>query len=205
MEQKKEALLEAMVSRHAPGVYERVRGACVGIAGLGGLGSTIAGALARTGVGRLILVDFDVVEPSNLNRQHYFLDQVGTPKAEALRENLQQMNPYSIYEIHSTRVTPENINTLFSEVEVLVEAFDRPEEKAMLLAHFRGAPVVAASGMGGYGSCENIGVQKLGNQIFVVGDQQSGMEKGFGMMAPRVGVVAHMQANLVLQLLMGTV
>ncbi len=70
--------LEAlMAARHTPGVHTKLKAATVGIAGLGGLGSSIAVALARVGVGKLIVADFDVVEPSNLNRQQYFVDQIG--------------------------------------------------------------------------------------------------------------------------------
>lgn len=196
--------LEAlMAARHTPGVHETVKRAAVGIAGLGGLGSSVAVALARLGVGRLILVDFDLVEPSNLNRQQYFIDQLGMTKAAALEVNLQRINPYVQYEAHCIRVTPENINELFGEVDVLVEAFDRADQKAMLLQSFRGEPIVAASGLAGHGSGETIGVRKLGGRIYVVGDLETGAAPGRGLMAPRVGIAAHMQANQVLRILLG--
>ncbi|MEI6891030.1 MAG: sulfur carrier protein ThiS adenylyltransferase ThiF [Pontiella sp.] len=196
--------LEAlMVSRHTPGVHKKIKGATVGIAGLGGLGSAIAVALARIGVGKLILVDFDVVEPSNLNRQQYFIDQLGLTKAAALEANLKRINPYVVYATHCTKVTPENISDLFGEVDVMVEAFDRPDQKAMLLQHFKGAPLVAASGMAGYGSGETIGVRKMGDRIYIVGDRETGAAPGCGLMAPRVGICAHMQANMVLRILLG--
>ena len=196
--------LEAlMVSRHTPGVHDKIKGATVGIAGLGGLGSAIAVALARIGVGKLILVDFDVVEPSNLNRQQYFIDQLGMTKAAALEANLKRINPYVTYETHCTKVTPENIPELFGSVDVMVEAFDRPDQKAMLMQYCKGAPLVAASGMAGYGSGETIGVRKMGKQIYIVGDLETGAAPGCGLMAPRVGICAHMQANVVLRLLLG--
>ena len=198
------AELEAlMVARHTPGVHEKIKGATVGIAGLGGLGSAIAVALARIGVGRLILVDFDIVEPSNLNRQQYFIDQLGMAKSEALESNLKRINPYVTYEVHNTRVTPENMDTLFDGVDVMVEAFDRADQKAMLLQQFKGAPLVAASGLAGYGSGETIGVHKMGERIYIVGDLKTGAAPGCGLMAPRVGIAAHMQANVVLRLLLG--
>ncbi len=198
-----EELEALMVARHTPRVHEKIKGATVGIAGLGGLGSSVAVALARLGVGRLILVDFDVVEPSNLNRQQYFIDQIGLPKTEALAANLRRINPYVKYEIHCVRIVPENIPELFGEVDVLVEAFDRADQKAMLLQSFRNAPVVAASGMAGYGSVETMGVRRMGKQIYVVGDLETGAAQGCGLMAPRVGIAAHMQANVVLRLLLG--
>jgi sulfur carrier protein ThiS adenylyltransferase len=196
--------LEAlMVARHTPGVHEKIKGATVGIAGLGGLGSAIAVALARIGVGRLILADFDVVEPSNLNRQQYFIDQLGMTKADALAANLTRINPYVQYESHCVRVTPENIAELFREVDVMVEAFDRADQKAMLLQSFKGAPIVAASGLAGYGPGDTIGVRRMGDSVYIVGDLATGAAPGCGLMAPRVGIAAHMQANLVLRLLLG--
>lgn len=198
------AELEAlMVSRHTPGVHERIKKATVGIAGLGGLGSAVAVALARIGVGRLILADFDVVEPSNLNRQQYFIDQLGMKKSEALVANLKRINPYVDYQAHCVRVDPENIGTLFGEVDVMVEAFDRADQKAMIMQHFKTAPLIAASGLAGYGPGETIGVRKMGKQIYIVGDLETGAAPGCGLMAPRVGIAAHMQANMVLRLFLG--
>lgn len=198
------AELEAlMVSRHTPGVHARIKSATVGIAGLGGLGSAVAVALARIGIGRMVLADFDVVEPSNLNRQQYFIDQLGMKKSEALSANLKRINPYVDYQAHGIRVVPDNIETLFGEVDVMVEAFDRADQKAMLMQHFKGAPLVAASGLAGYGPGETIGVRRMGKQIYIVGDLETGAAPGCGLMAPRVGIAAHMQANMVLRLLLG--
>lgn len=200
--------LEAlMVARHTPGVHAKIKRATVGIAGLGGLGSAIAVALARIGVGRLVLADFDVVEPSNLNRQQYFIDQIGLPKSEALLVNLRRINPYVEYESHAVRLEPCNIPSLFSAADVMVEAFDRADQKAMLLQTWTGSfpdrPIVAASGVAGYGLGEAIKVRKMGVQVYIVGDLETGASPGCGLMAPRVGIAAHMQANLVLRLLLG--
>ncbi len=192
-----------MVARHTPGVHDKIKNATVGIAGLGGLGSAIAVALARIGIGKLILADYDVVEPSNLNRQQYFIDQLGMTKAEALEANLNRINPYVQCEAQCVRVTPENIPELFGEVDVMVEAFDRADQKAMLLQSFEGKPIVAASGLAGYGPGDTIGVRKMGGNIYIVGDLETGAEPGCGLMAPRVGIAAHMQANLVLRILLG--
>lgn len=198
-----EELEAVLMARHTPGVHEKIRHSVVGIAGLGGLGSAIAVALARIGVGKLILVDFDVVEPSNLNRQQYFIDQLGMTKAAALEANLRRINPYVQVEAQCLRVTPKNVPALFGGVDVLVEAFDRADQKAMLLQSFSGKPIVAASGVAGYGAGEGIGVRKMGEGIFVVGDLETGAAPGCGLMAPRVGIAAHMQANLVLRILLG--
>lgn len=198
-----EELEALMVARHTPGVHEKIKDATVGIAGLGGLGSAVAVALARIGVGRLILADFDVVEPSNLNRQQYFIDQLGLTKAVALKANLERINPYVSCDAHCVRLTPDNIPELFADAEVVVEAFDRADQKAMLLQTCKEKPIVAASGLAGYGSGETIGVRKMGDRVYIVGDLETGAAPGCGLMAPRVGIAAHMQANLVLRLLLG--
>ena len=138
-------------ARRDPKVLAVLRRCAVGIAGAGGLGSNVAVALARAGVGRLVIADFDRVEPSNLNRQQYFVDQAGERKVVALRENLLAINPYSVYEVHDVRVNRRNAAILFARVDVLVEAFDKAEAKEMLievsLSKFPGRPIVAASGL----------------------------------------------------------
>ncbi|NOY12369.1 MAG: sulfur carrier protein ThiS adenylyltransferase ThiF, partial [Deltaproteobacteria bacterium] len=149
-----EELERLMMARHTPGVHEKIKHSCVGIAGVGGLGSNVAIALARVGIGQLILVDFDLVEPSNLNRQQYFIDQIGLPKVEALKENLLRINPGVKVDAYCRRITAENLAELFAPVDVLVEAFDAAEQKALLTSNFLSkvadTPLVAASGMAGY-------------------------------------------------------
>jgi len=200
-----EALEALMASRHTPGVHAKVKTATVGIAGLGGLGSAIAVALARVGVGKLILADFDVVEPSNLNRQQYFIDQLGLLKTDALTANLKRINPYVKVEAHAVRITPDNILPVFGAVDVMIEAFDRADQKAMLLQAFTNkkpdTPFIGASGLAGFGPEETIGVKKIGRNIYIVGDRTTGARPGCGLMAPRVGIAAHMQANLALRLI----
>ncbi|TWT84077.1 tRNA threonylcarbamoyladenosine dehydratase [Planctomycetes bacterium CA13] len=203
--------LESLIAaRHTPGVHEKVKSATVGIAGLGGLGSVIAVALARVGIGKLVLADFDVVEPSNLNRQQYFVDQIGLLKTDALVTNVRRINPYVQLEAHPVRLTPENLFPIFGEIDVMVEAFDRADQKVMLMQNFSAGrpniPLIAASGLAGLGPEETIGVQKMGKNIFVVGDLETGARPGCGLMAPRVGIAASMQANLALRLIVeGTV
>jgi sulfur carrier protein ThiS adenylyltransferase len=203
----RETLEALMMARHSPGVHEKVKQATVGIAGLGGLGSAIAVALARIGVGRLILADFDVVEPSNLNRQQYFVDQMGHYKSEALRDNLQRINPYVQVDSHTIMLNPENVPDLFREVDVMVEAFDKAEMKAMIAesfgGHFPKTPLVMASGLAGYEPSNTIETRRVGAHIVMVGDLVSAARQGMGLMAPRVGVAAHHQANAVLRLLLG--
>jgi len=187
-----------------PVVLDALRRSAVGIAGAGGLGSTVAVALARAGVGRLVIADFDRVEPSNLNRQQYFVDQVGRVKVEALKENLLRVNPFSVYEVHELRLTRRNAAVIFKAVDVLVEAFDKAEAKEMLieacLRRFPGRPIVAASGLAGYGGNNKLHTRRMGN-LYICGDEASQPPRGVSPMAPRVGVVAHLQANLAVELL----
>jgi len=196
-----------MVARHSPGVHRRVKRSTVGVAGLGGLGSQVAIALARIGVGTLILADYDVVEPSNLNRQQYFIQQIGMPKVDAIRENLEKINPYVRIITHHTVIRPENVKNIFGNADIIVEAFDKAEEKAMLInAISESMPdkcVVAASGVAGYGNNNEIRTTKFSSKIFIVGDQRTPAGPGIGLMAPRVGIAAHHQANMVLRLILG--
>jgi len=196
-----------MMARHTPGIHQKIKKSVVGIAGLGGLGSTIAVALARVGVGTLILVDFDVVEPSNLNRQQYYLHQIGMPKVEALQENISKINPYVTIHPHNERLDRNNVERIFKEADVVVEAFDRAGEKAMLInAISEKMPnkyIVAASGVAGFGDNNEVKTIRFSSKIFIVGDQKTAAQPGVGLMAPRVGIAAHHQANIVLRILIG--
>ncbi len=198
--------LEALMSaRHTPGVHERVRCARVGVAGLGGLGSAAALALARVGVGELILTDFDVVEPSNLNRQHYRVEDIGLAKTEAMVRQLASVNPCVRVVTHRVVLNEHNLGEVFEGVDVLLECLDRAEAKAMLI---RGAAealpdvyLIGASGVAGYGDSNRIQTLRLGDRVFMVGDLVSAAEPGRGLMAPRVGIAALHQANLAVALI----
>ena len=202
-----EEMESLLVARHTPGVHEVVKRATVGIMGLGGLGTVVAGALARIGVGKLILADFDVVEPSNLNRQQYTVSQIGMRKAQALQENLIQMNPYVVIETVDSRLTEESIPEIFQGVDVLAECFDDPVMKAAalrsVLGHMAGTGYVGASGLAGYGDNNDIKTRKVHENVYIIGDDVSAAGPGQGLMAPRVGIAAHHQANQILRILLG--
>lgn len=207
-EMPSEEELEAlMMARHTPGVQAHIKHGRVGIAGLGGLGSQIAFALARLGVGTLVLVDFDVVEPSNLNRQQYFIDQIGMAKVEALKITLNRINPYISLLTHNIILSPENIGPIFADVDIVVEAFDRADMKVMLMntisERYPDTYLIAASGLAGYEDSNTIQTIRFSSRIFIVGDQKTAAQPGTGLMAPRVGIAAHHQANLVLRILLG--
>lgn len=200
-----EDLEKRFFSRHDPAIVPVLKKAKVGIAGAGGLGSNVAVGLARSGVGHLIIADFDRVEIHNLNRQQFFMDQIGKPKVEALKENLQRINPFSQYKIHQVFLEADNMQSIYGDVDIMVEAFDKVESKLVLVEtwvdKFPGKPVVMGSGMGGYGGNNLISAQQLFENVYVCGDGKTDVET-HPPLAPRVAIVAAMQANLVLELLL---
>ncbi|MEA4923900.1 MAG: sulfur carrier protein ThiS adenylyltransferase ThiF [Syntrophomonadaceae bacterium] len=204
---EREELESMMMARHTPNVYKKVKKSKVAIAGLGGLGSNIAVMLARTGVGRLLLVDFDVVEPSNLNRQSYYISHLGMPKTTALQQQLEEINPYITIETRNVKVSENNIIELFRGYDIVCEAFDRPEAKSMLvngiLNQLPAAKIVSASGLAGYESSNSIRTTRPMQRLYLCGDLVNGAKIGSGLMAPRVQICAGHQANMALRLLLG--
>lgn len=202
-----EELESMMMARHTPEVHKKLKQGRVAIAGLGGLGSNIAVMLTRIGVGHLLLVDFDIVEPSNLNRQSYYIRHLGMPKTQALKEQLQEINPFIQIETRTVRVEEHNVTELFSTYDILCEAFDKPDAKAMLvstgLAKLSEVKIVAASGMAGFASSNLIRTSKPLERLYLCGDLENGAGIGTGLMAPRVQICAGHQANMILRLLIG--
>jgi sulfur carrier protein ThiS adenylyltransferase len=196
-----------LFSKHDPRILSILRSSTVGIAGAGGLGSNAAVSLARAGLGTLIIADWDRVEPSDLNRQYYFIEQVGKPKVEALLENLKRINAYSQYQIHPVEIEPGNVATIVGAADILIEAFDKAEMKQMLvnswLSLFPQKPIIVASGLTGLGKNEKLHTRKVGN-LYICGDEETEVEERISPMAPRVGIVANMQANLALEWLVKT-
>lgn len=204
----REQLDQAFDARFPEEMQTKLRNARVAVAGLGGLGSNIAVMLARSGVGELLLVDFDTVDVTNLNRQMYLIPQLGKPKAEALPEILYQINPYLTYRSVCIKVTPDNVKELFSEYPIVCEAFDKPDQKAMLvrelLMQCPKTIVVSGNGMAGYADANEIRTCQMMKRLYVCGDQSTDVGNGIGLIAPRVAVCAAHEANKVLQLIMQT-
>lgn len=202
-----EELESMMMARHTPEVHKKLKKGRVAIAGLGGLGSNIAVMLARIGVGQLLLVDFDIVEPSNLNRQSYYIRHLGMPKTMALQSQLEEINPFIELQTRTMRVEAENVVDLFEGYDIICEAFDKPAAKAMLvntaLEKLQDVKVVAASGMAGFSSSNLIKTSRPIKRLYVCGDLENGAEIGRGLMAPRVQICAGHQANMILRLLVG--
>lgn len=202
----REEMDRALEVRHTKAVQRRLQSARVAVCGLGGLGSNIAVSLARCGVGRLHLIDFDRVDVTNLNRQQYFARQVGMPKPEALKQVLLSVNPYLSVRTDEVRITEENLADLLADEPYVCEAFDDPEAKAMLtnyvLEHFPEKYLVGASGMAGFGDSNRIRTRRILPHYYLCGDGVSDAGLCGGLMAPRVMICAAHQANQILEIIL---
>ena len=191
---------------HTPEVAEKLKKSTIGIAGLGGLGSNAAVSLARAGIGKLILVDFDKVELSNLNRQAYFLEHVGMYKTHAIVDIINRINPFIELIPVRTTITEKNCMQIFSSTDLVIEAVDEAEVKEMLietiLTESKTLPIIAGSGMAGYGNNNIITEKKIG-RLRLIGDDISEVKPSVPLMAPRVNLVSSMQANAALEVLLG--
>lgn len=198
---------EALIARHGQELHDRFSSATAAICGLGGLGSNIAIALARAGIGRLILVDFDRVDITNLHRQQYKADQIGEYKTEALAANLLEISPYTEVKRVTEKVTEDNFLELLEGADIVCEAFDNAEAKAMLvngvLQKLPECYLVAASGMAGMGSPNRIETRRITDRFYLCGDGVSDVEETMGLVAPRVMLCAAHQAQTVLRILAG--
>lgn len=178
----------------------------VGIAGAGGLGSNCAIALARCGIGKIVICDFDHVEESNLSRQYFFREQIGLSKTAALKENIFRINPeVEVVAIH-LKLDRNSIAAIFSECDVIVEAFDQADIKEMLIETVQysmpDTPLVVGSGMAGWGNNNSLRSRKIDDTLYICGDETSEVSEDMPALAPRVGIVANMQANIVIEILM---
>ncbi|MCK5201457.1 MAG: sulfur carrier protein ThiS adenylyltransferase ThiF [Spirochaetales bacterium] len=191
---------------HTPVITAKLKQMTVGIAGLGGLGSNTAVSLARAGIGKLILIDFDKVELSNLNRQAYFLEHVGMYKTEAITDIIHRINPFIHIDLKRTIITADNCMKLFEGADLIIEAVDGAETKEIIieavLTESETMPIIAGSGMAGYGK-NSIITESLIGRLRIMGDDISEVAPGVPLMAPRVGIVANMQANAALEVLLG--
>ena len=201
----KEEWNNALEERHGKELHRAFASATVAVCGLGGLGSNIAIALARAGIGKLILIDFDRVDITNLHRQQYKADQIGMYKTVALAENLKEIVPYISLEIHTERITEDNVLTLLKDADIICEAFDDAECKAMLtntvLTEMRDKYLVAASGMAGLYDANRIKTRKVTSKFYLCGDEKSDVADGIGLVSSRVMVCAAHQAHTVLRIL----
>ena len=201
----KEEWNKALEERHGKELHRAFSSATVAVCGLGGLGSNIAIALARAGIGKLILIDFDRVDITNLHRQQYKADQIGMYKTVALAENLGEIAPYIELETHTERITEDNVLTLLQDADIICEAFDDAECKAMLtntvLTELPDKYLVAASGMAGMGVTNSIRTRRITSRFYLCGDETSEVSDGIGLVAPRVALCAAHEAHTALRIL----
>ncbi|MBK1811477.1 sulfur carrier protein ThiS adenylyltransferase ThiF [Clostridium sp. YIM B02505] len=203
----KEELEALMVARHTPFVHEELKKAKVGIAGLGGLGSNAAVSLARMGIGSLLLIDYDIVEPSNLNRQYYFVRHIGMKKTEAMKDIIRDCNPFVEVEVIDMKLDENNIKDVFKDVDIIIEAFDDPTAKATIvrtvLSSMKDKKIIAASGVSGFYSSNTVVTRKLKDNLYMVGDLETEAGIGCGLMASRVAVAANHEANAAVRIILG--
>jgi sulfur carrier protein ThiS adenylyltransferase len=185
-------------------IAEKLANAAVGIAGMGGLGSVVAECLLRSGIGKLIIADFDAVDKTNLNRQRYFADQLGRPKVEAAKENLLRINPKAIIETHNQKITADNALRIFAKADIVAECLDSAEQKQMLVETIltkTDKTIVSASGLAGFGDSNSIQTRRLSNKLIICGDFESSIDNNKIVTAGRVGIVACHQANAIVELI----
>lgn len=203
----KEKWMSALIGRHGAKLQNAFSSATVAICGLGGLGSNIAIALARAGIGKLILIDFDRVDITNLHRQQYKVNQIGRYKTEALAQSLSEITPYTQITTFTERIAEDKVYTLLKDADVVCEAFDNAAAKAMLvntvLEQLPNTYLVAASGMAGMDTPNTIRTRKLTKRFYLCGDEESDVADTIGLVAPRVMLCAAHQAHTVLRILAG--
>ena len=196
---------KALRERHGEKLQTKFSSATVAICGLGGLGSNIAISLARAGVGKLILIDFDKVDITNLHRQQYKAKQIGLNKTDALFENLREIAPYVELETHTERITEENAAGMLQGADIICEAFDSAECKAMLvnlvLETMPDKYIIVASGMAGMGSANTIQTRKVSKRFYICGDGESDVSEAGSLVSSRVMLCAAHQAHTVLRIL----
>ena len=195
--------MNEIFSKNVPGMTDALSRAVIGIAGCGGLGSNIAVSLVRAGVENLIIADFDIIELSNLNRQYYFREDVGKKKVLTLAEKLLQINPNCRINVIDKKLERSDIATLFGDADIMMEAFDKAESKQWLIEEwstlYPEKPLISGNGVGGIGKLEKLKVKKVGS-LYFCGDGESSDEEG--LCSARVAIVANMQSELAIELLM---
>ena len=199
-----DAFRQDLIAKLGETKLAKIEKARIGIAGAGGLGSNCAACLVRVGFKRFTVADFDLVDPTNLDRQFYFEDQVGMKKVEALRTNLLRIHACLELQMLPVKLEPANIAAIFRDCDVVVECLDQAEVKSMLVSQLlpSGKFIVSASGLGGYGSSDDIRVRKLKPNLVLIGDLASDIAKAPAL-SPRVSITAAKQADVVLEFVAG--
>ena len=190
---------KTLLSRFGEKNLSKIQSVKIGIAGAGWLGSNCAFNLVRAGFRKLTVIDFDRIDPSNLNRQFYFYDQIGMPKVKALEQNLRRINPDLEGEFIEKKIEADNILELFSDCDIVVEAFDRPEYKSLFVTKLLKTRkfLVCASGLAGWGNSDALTVRRVKDNLVMIGDQVSDFQKAVPL-SPKVNIAAAKQADEIL-------
>lgn len=202
----REEWLSALEARHGKELQEKFSAASVSVCGLGGLGSNVAISLARAGVGKIHLIDFDRVDISNLHRQQYKISQIGMYKTLAMKQIFSEIAPYCDVITDIVKLTEDN-TSLIADCDIVCECFDNAECKAMLInevaERYPDKYIVAASGMSGLQTGNTITTKRLGKRLYICGDGTSDVNDAGTLFAPRVMLCAAHQANIVLRIIAG--
>ena len=193
------AFEKTLLERFGENKLTQVQRVKIGIAGAGGLGSNCAFNLVRSGFSHFKIIDDDKIDPSNLNRQFYFFDQIGMPKVRALEQNLKRINPDLDGEFIEKKINKNNILTLFSDCEIIVEAFDDPGFKSLLVEKFLNTKkfLVCVSGLAGWGNSDTIISQRVKENLVIIGDRVNDTRQAMPV-SPRVNIAAAKQADEIL-------
>lgn len=200
----RESYRNALADRIGREAADALDGSTVGIAGLGGLGSNIALLLARSGVGKLVIADFDTVEIPNIHRQNYPLSSLRMKKTDAITAEIERVNPWCSVEGHDIKLDRDN-TSIFSECDIVCEALDDAGQKIMLIESLSamGKTVISGNGMAGLGDANSIVTRKVGDRLYICGDGGSDVKEVGSLSATRVAVCAAHQANAAVRLLLG--
>lgn len=205
----KEEVYQVLAQRHGEELQKKLSKTSVAVCGLGGLGSNIAVALVRAGIWHIHIIDFDKVDISNINRQQYFIDQIGQYKTDALYDNLLKIMPYADIKRTCIKLMEDNIPDILTDADIICEAFDNAESKAELvncvLEKMPEKYLVSASGMAGLGDADEIRTNKITKRFYMCGDGKSDVADGMGLVSSRVIVCAGHQAHKVIQIINGSV
>lgn len=200
---KENLFLEGLASHFSDGELKCLQNSKIGIAGAGGLGSNIALMLARTGIGKLLIIDYDIVTPSNLNRQQFWPRHLGKKKIHALAEILLELNQNIELELIDCCLTEANISGYLSQASIWAEALDKADVKTMFINNAVQTAALTVSGNGLCGIGGKLPTKKCLGNLHIAGDFSSGTDK-FPPYAPRVIQTAAIMADVIIEYVLKT-
>ncbi|MCD6579846.1 sulfur carrier protein ThiS adenylyltransferase ThiF [bacterium] len=196
-----------LIARHSPRIHNKIKKAKIGIAGIGGLGSNLIMALVRLGISEITYADFDIVDPTNLNRQHYFVEHIGMNKTDALEDMIKKVNPHiKINKFNEKIENRKDIEKIFKNCDIVAECFDNKVYKKLLVdeisMNFPEKYVISVSGVAGFDDSQKIKIHHLTNRVTIIGDLENEAKENMGLMSPRVTVASGHMANEILNIIL---